>query len=111
MTSENKGSGALQAEPLDAGPEQGGSNMGGLGATGAVDRERDPDAEGYSRPKSRPASMRLSKRIMRQAASRPDTRKRSAGNTRRFHIPTSPALSAVDVDITDVAAIVDVAAE
>lgn len=52
MTNENKGSGALQAEPLDAGPEQGGSNMGGLGATGAVDRERDPEAEGYSRSKS-----------------------------------------------------------
>lgn len=52
MTSEKRGSSALQAEPLDAGPEQGGSNMGGLGATGAVDRERDPEAEGYSRAQS-----------------------------------------------------------
>jgi hypothetical protein len=49
---QDKGDGAFNTGPLDAGPEQGGSNMGGLGATGAVDRERDPEAEGYTKPKS-----------------------------------------------------------
>ena len=52
MTNENKGGGAFNTGPLDAGPEQGGSNMGGLGATGAMDRDRDPEAEGYTQPKS-----------------------------------------------------------
>jgi len=41
-----KKTGAFGADGLDAGPEQGGSNLGGLGATGAIDRERDPEAEG-----------------------------------------------------------------
>ena len=50
MTNENKGGGAFNTEPLDAGPEQGGSNMGGLGATGATDRDRDPVAEGFVKP-------------------------------------------------------------
>jgi hypothetical protein len=52
MSNDNKGSGAFNTGPLDAGPEQGGSNMGGLGATGAMDRERDPAAEGFTQPKS-----------------------------------------------------------
>ena len=47
MANENKGGGAFNTGPLDAGPEQGGSNLGGLGATGAVDRDRDPEAEGF----------------------------------------------------------------
>ena len=50
MTNENKGGGAFNTGPLDAGPEQGGSNMGGLGATGATDRDRDPVAEGFVKP-------------------------------------------------------------
>lgn len=52
MPDNDKGHGAMDTGPLDAGPEQGGSNMGGLGATGAMDRERDPEAEGYTVPKS-----------------------------------------------------------
>lgn len=52
MADPNKGGGAFNTGPLDAGPEQGGSNMGGLGATGAMDRERDPEAEGFTVPKS-----------------------------------------------------------
>ena len=52
MTNPQGGGGAFKTGPLDAGPEQGGSNMGGLGATGAMDRERDPEAEGYTKPKS-----------------------------------------------------------
>ena len=52
MANPNKGGGAFNTGPLDAGPEQGGSNMGGLGATGAMDRERDPEAEGFTVPKS-----------------------------------------------------------
>ena len=55
MTDTNKG-GAFGTEGLDAGPEQGGSNMGGLGATGALDRERDPEAEGLTKPE--PSSAR-----------------------------------------------------
>lgn len=51
MANQQGGGGAFKTEPLDAGPEQGGSNMGGLGATGAMDRERDPEAEGYVKPK------------------------------------------------------------
>jgi len=50
MTNQNKGGGAFNTGPLDAGPEQGGSNMGGLGSTGAMDRERDPEAEGMVKP-------------------------------------------------------------
>ncbi len=50
MTDSNKGGGAFNADGLDAGPEQGGSNLGGLGATSATDRERDPEAEGYTTP-------------------------------------------------------------
>ena len=50
MTNENNGGGAFNADGLDAGPEQGGSNLGGLGATSATDRERDPEAEGYTVP-------------------------------------------------------------
>ena len=49
MTEREKG-GAFGADGLDAGPEQGGSNMGGLGATGAIDRDRDPEAEGTVKP-------------------------------------------------------------
>ncbi|HEY0627738.1 MAG TPA: hypothetical protein VGD23_00250 [Sphingomicrobium sp.] len=49
MTDREKG-GAFGTDGLDAGPEQGGSNMGGLGATGAVDRDRDPEAEGSVKP-------------------------------------------------------------
>jgi len=52
MTNQNKGGGAFNTGPLDAGPEQGGSNMGGLGSTGAMDRERDPEAEGMTSPAS-----------------------------------------------------------
>jgi len=52
MTDQDKGTGALDTGPLDAGPEQGGSNMGGLGATGAMDRERDPESEGFTQPES-----------------------------------------------------------
>ena len=50
MTNQNKGGGAFNTGPMDAGPEQGGSNLGGLGATSATDRERDPEAEGYTTP-------------------------------------------------------------
>ena len=50
MTNQNKGGGAFSTGPLDAGPEQGGSNMGGLGSTGAMDRDRDPEAEGITKP-------------------------------------------------------------
>jgi hypothetical protein len=50
MTDRNKGGGAFNTGPLDAGPEQGGSNMGGLGSTGAMYRERDPEAEGMTKP-------------------------------------------------------------
>jgi hypothetical protein len=42
--------GAFGTDGLDAGPEQGGSNLGGLGATGATDRDRDIDAEGGVTP-------------------------------------------------------------
>lgn len=52
MANENKGGGAFNTGPLDAGPEQGGSNMGGLGSTGAIDRDRDPEAEGFTKPAS-----------------------------------------------------------
>ena len=52
MANEDKG--AFGSEPLDAGPEQGGSNLGGLGATGAIDRDRGPEAEGSASRK--PAS-------------------------------------------------------
>lgn len=45
MAETNKG-GALGTKGPDAGPEQGGSNLGGLGATGALDRDRDIEAEG-----------------------------------------------------------------
>lgn len=50
MANTNKGGGAFNTGPLDAGPEQGGSNMGGLGSTGAIDRDRDPEAEGFKKP-------------------------------------------------------------
>jgi hypothetical protein len=50
MTNQNKGGGAFNTGPMDAGPEQGGSNLGGLGATSATDRDRDPEAEGYTTP-------------------------------------------------------------
>lgn len=46
----NKSGGAFNAKGMDAGPEQGGSNLGGLGATSATDRERDPEAEGFTEP-------------------------------------------------------------
>jgi hypothetical protein len=46
----NKGGGAFNTPGMDAGPEQGGSNLGGLGATSATDRERDPEAEGFTEP-------------------------------------------------------------
>lgn len=49
-TNPNKGGGAFNTGGMDAGPEQGGSNLGGLGATSATDRERDPEAEGYTQP-------------------------------------------------------------
>ena len=52
MTNPNKGGGAFNTGPLDAGPEQGGSNLGGMGSTGAMDRERDPEAEGLVKPES-----------------------------------------------------------
>ena len=45
MSDRNKG-GAFGTDGLDSGPEQGGSNMGGLGSTGAIDRDRDIEAEG-----------------------------------------------------------------
>lgn len=51
MADENKGHGAFNTGPLDAGPEQGGSNLGGLGSTGALDRDRDPEAEGLETKK------------------------------------------------------------
>lgn len=47
---DRKTGGAFGTEGLDAGPEQGGSNMGGLGSTGAIDRDRDPVAEGEVTP-------------------------------------------------------------
>ena len=50
MTNQNKGGGAFDTGPLDAGPEQGGSNLGGLGSTSAMDRDRDPEAEGMIQP-------------------------------------------------------------
>ncbi len=49
MPNESNDGGAFTTGPLDAGPEQGGSNMGGLGATGAMDRDRDPEAEGFAK--------------------------------------------------------------
>ena len=49
MTDREKG-GVFGTDGLGAGQEQGGSNMGGLGATGATDRERDPEAEGIVKP-------------------------------------------------------------
>ena len=49
-TNSNKGGGAFNTGGMDAGPEQGGSNLGGLGATSATDRERDPEAEGFTEP-------------------------------------------------------------
>lgn len=58
MTNNKSGGGAFGTGPLDAGPEQGGSNMGGLGSTGAIDRDRDPEAEGYEPRKPVPSSAR-----------------------------------------------------
>lgn len=57
MSKENKG-GAFGADGLDAGPEQGGSNLGGLGSTGAIDRDRDIEAEGGAAPPPTPHSAR-----------------------------------------------------
>ena len=51
MADENKGHRAFNTGPVDAGPEQGGSNLGGLGSTGALDRDRDPEAEGLETEK------------------------------------------------------------
>jgi hypothetical protein len=58
MTIKNKGGGAFNTGPLDAGPEQGGSNLGGLGSTSAMYRDRDPEAEGLVKPKSPASSAR-----------------------------------------------------
>jgi len=63
MTDGKKG-GAIGSPGLDAGPEQGGSNLGGLGATGATDRDRDPEAEGDI--ETLPSSAR-EQEILRQA--------------------------------------------
>lgn len=75
------GDGAFKAEPLDAGPEQGGSNMGGLGATGAMDRDRDPEAEGYvSRNRVRPAKPRSTKPMTKAAARLASPQKEAPGD-------------------------------
>jgi len=71
MTIKNKGGGAFNTGPLDAGPEQGGSNLGGLGSTSAMDRDRDPEAEDLVKPKSPASSAR--ERAAADEGADPDT--------------------------------------
>lgn len=50
MTNQNDDGRTSRTGSLGAGPEQGGSNLGGLGSTSATDRDRDPEAEGLTKP-------------------------------------------------------------
>ena len=50
MTNQNDDGRTSSSDSLGTGPEQGGSNLGGLGSTSATDRDRDPEAEGLTKP-------------------------------------------------------------
>ncbi|HVL29854.1 MAG TPA: hypothetical protein VM326_03955 [Sphingomicrobium sp.] len=69
MDDTKKDGGDFDTRNPNAEPQQGGSNLGGEGATSATDLLRDPEAEGFARPEA-PASSAREQAIVDQAEAR-----------------------------------------
>ena len=66
MDDPKKDGGDFDTRKPNAEPQQGGSNLGGLGSTSAIDQVRDPEAEGYT-PPATPGSSAREQAIIDQA--------------------------------------------